>query len=37
MKNCATSSAHFYQASGSGIGDAFKSISTSIRKLRLTQ
>lgn len=37
MKNCATSSAHFYQASGAGIGDAFKSISTSIRKLRLTQ
>jgi Flp pilus assembly protein TadG len=37
MKNCATSSAHFYQASGNGIGDAFKSISTSIRKLRLTQ
>jgi uncharacterized protein YegL len=37
MKNCATSSAHFYQATGSGIGDAFKSISTSIRKLRLTQ
>ncbi len=37
MKNCATSAAHFYQASGTGIGDAFKSISTSIRKLRLTQ
>lgn len=24
MKNCATSSAHFYQASGAGIGDAFQ-------------
>lgn len=37
MTNCATSPGHYYPASGSGIGDAFKSISTSIKKLRLTQ
>ena len=37
MTNCASSPGHYYPASGSGIGDAFKSISTSIKKLRLTQ
>jgi Flp pilus assembly protein TadG len=37
MTNCASSAAHFYPVSGTGINDAFKSISTTIRKLRLTQ
>ncbi|OHV24719.1 hypothetical protein BBJ66_23655 [Rhizobium sp. RSm-3] len=37
MTNCATSPGHYYPASGSGLGEAFKSISTSIKKLRLTQ
>ncbi|EJT05811.1 hypothetical protein [Rhizobium sp. CCGE 510] len=37
MTNCATSPGHYYPASGSGLGGAFKSISTSIKKLRQTQ
>jgi len=37
MTNCASSSAHYYPTSGSNITDAFKSISISIKKLRLTQ
>ena len=37
MTNCATSPAHYYPTSGSNITDAFKSISISIKKLRLTQ
>jgi hypothetical protein len=37
MTNCASSPAHFYPVTGNGINDAFKSISTTIRKLRLTQ
>lgn len=37
MKNCASSAGHYYSASGAGLSDAFKSISTSIQKLRLTQ
>ncbi len=37
MTNCATSPAHYYPTSGAGITDAFKSISISIKKLRLTQ
>lgn len=37
MKSCASSAGHYYSASGAGISDAFKSISTSIQKLRLTQ
>ncbi len=37
MTNCATSSAHYYPTSGSNITDTFKSISISIKKLRLTQ
>ncbi len=37
MTNCATSPAHYYPTSGANITDAFKSISISIKKLRLTQ
>ncbi len=37
MTNCASSKAHYYPTSGSNITDAFKSISISIKKLRLTQ
>jgi Flp pilus assembly protein TadG len=37
MTNCASSPAHYYPTSGSNISDAFKSISISIKKLRLTQ
>ena len=37
MTNCASSPGHYYPTSGAGISDAFKSISTSIKKLRLTQ
>ncbi len=37
MTNCATSPAHYYPTSGSNITDAFRSISISIKKLRLTQ
>jgi hypothetical protein len=37
LKNCASSEAHFFEAEGTEIGDAFESIAGSIRKLRLTQ
>lgn len=37
MTNCASSAGHYYPTSGTGISDAFKSISISIKKLRLTQ
>lgn len=37
MTNCASSPAHFYNVSGLAIDDAFKSISTTLNKLRLTQ
>ncbi len=37
MTDCASSAAHYYPTSGAGITDAFKSISISIKKLRLTQ
>ena len=37
MTNCASSKAHYYPTSGANITDAFKSISISIKKLRLTQ
>ena len=37
VSNCASSPGHYYPTSGAGISDAFKSISTSIKKLRLTQ
>lgn len=37
MTGCASSPAHFYNVSGLAIEDAFKSISTTLNKLRLTQ
>lgn len=37
MTACASSPAHFYKVSGLAIEDAFKSISTTLNKLRLTQ
>jgi len=37
MTDCASSPAHFYNVSGLAIQDAFKSISTTLNKLRLTQ
>lgn len=37
MRSCASTSNHYYATSGKGISDAFKSISASIKKLRLTQ
>ncbi len=37
LKACASSPAHYQNTSGSGISDAFASIATSIRQLRLTQ
>lgn len=37
MTDCASSPAHFYSVSGLAIEDAFKSISTTLNKLRLTQ
>ncbi len=37
MQKCATSAGHFYPVSGLQISDAFKSIATSILKLKLTQ
>jgi Flp pilus assembly protein TadG len=37
MRSCASSPGHYYPTSGAGISDAFKSISISIKKLRLTQ
>ena len=36
LQSCATSPAHFYAASGSGISTVFSSIASSINKLRLT-
>ena len=37
LKNCASSASHFYDVDGLEISDAFASIASSIRKLRLTQ
>jgi Flp pilus assembly protein TadG len=37
IKNCATSAAHYYNASGLQISSAFKSIASNISQLRLTQ
>lgn len=37
LKNCASSDSHFYDVDGLEISDAFASIASSIRKLRLTQ
>ncbi len=37
LMNCASSDAHFFDVDGVEIADAFASIATSIRKLRLTQ
>ena len=37
LRECASSAAHYYNVSGLEISDAFSSIATSIRKLRLTQ
>ncbi|MBT8154139.1 Tad domain-containing protein [Epibacterium ulvae] len=37
LKNCASSDSHFFDVDGLEISDAFASIATSIRQLRLTQ
>ena len=37
LRECASSAAHYYNVSGLEISDAFSSIATSIRQLRLTQ
>ena len=37
LKGCASSDSHYYDATGLEISDAFTSIASSIRKLRLTQ
>ncbi len=37
LRNCASSDAHFFDVEGLEISDAFASIATSIRQLRLTQ
>jgi uncharacterized protein YegL len=37
IKNCASSDSHFFDVSGLEIANAFSSIASSIRKLRLTQ
>ncbi|MCE8519716.1 hypothetical protein KBY30_01855 [Ruegeria pomeroyi] len=37
LKRCASSDSHYYDAEGLEISDAFTSIASSIRKLRLTQ
>ncbi|MQQ08895.1 hypothetical protein GFB49_10555 [Epibacterium sp. SM1979] len=37
LRNCASSDAHFFDVDGLEINDAFASIATSIRQLRLTQ
>lgn len=37
LENCASSPAHFFDVDGLEISDAFSSIASSIRKLRLTQ
>ncbi|TDK51590.1 pilus assembly protein [Antarcticimicrobium luteum] len=37
LKDCASSSSHFFDVEGLEISDAFASIASSIRKLRLTQ
>ncbi len=37
LKNCASSDSHFFDVDGIEISDAFASIATSIRQLRLTQ
>jgi len=37
LRNCASSDAHYFDVEGLEIRDAFASIATSIRKLRLTQ
>ena len=37
LRRCASSDAHFFDVAGTAISDAFASIATSIRKLRLTQ
>jgi len=37
LRNCASSEAHYFDVDGLEIADAFDSIATSIRKLRLTQ
>ena len=37
MRTCASSASHFYDVSGLDIASAFRSIATSIQKIRLTQ
>jgi len=37
LKDCASSDSHFFDVNGLAINDAFSSIASSIRKLRLTQ
>lgn len=37
LKDCASSASHFFDVDGLAISDAFSSIASSIRKLRLTQ
>lgn len=37
LRECASSPAHFFDVEGGGLSDAFASIASSIRKLRLTQ
>jgi hypothetical protein len=37
LKDCASSDAHYFDVQGLEISDAFASIATSIRQLRLTQ
>ena len=37
IKDCASSDSHFFDVNGLEISDAFSSIASSIRKLRLTQ
>lgn len=37
LRNCASSDAHFFDVEGGGLSEAFSSIASSIRKLRLTQ
>lgn len=37
MRNCASSPAHFFEVSGTGLGEAFTAIARQINQLRLTQ
>lgn len=37
LRNCASSPAHYYRASGVNINDAFSSIASNVQNLRLTQ